>query len=214
MTPYEALYGRKYRTPLCWYQDGETVLVGPELIQQTTKKVKQIQERMKAYESRQKSYADKRRKPLEFATEDHVFMRVTPTKGVGRVIKLGKLSPEFVEPYQILRRIGPVAYEIAIPSQLANLHNVFHVSQLRKYIPNPSHVLEVDNVQIKDNLSFEAKPVRIEDHQSKQLKGKTINTVKVVWDDKFGDSTWELEETIRETYPYLFFGLVFVSSES
>jgi len=80
-----------------------------------------------------------------------------------------------------------VAYEIALPPQLANLYNVFHVSQLRKYIPNPSHVLEVDNVQIKDNLSFEAKPVRIEDHQSKHLGVKTVNMVKVVWDDRFGD---------------------------
>ncbi|XP_068483226.1 uncharacterized protein [Phaseolus vulgaris] len=164
---------------------------------------------MKASQSRQKSYADQRRKPLEFAVGDHVFMRVTPTKGVGRAIRSRKLSPKFIGPYQILRKIGPVAYEIALPPQLANLHNVFHVSQLRKYIPDPSHVLEVDNVQIKDNLSFEAKPVRIEDHQSKQLRGKTINMVKVVWDDKSGDSTWELEETIRETYPYLFSNCVF-----
>ena len=82
-----------------------------------------------------------------------------------------------------------MAYEIALPPQLANLHNVFHVSQLRKYIQDPSHVLEVDNVQIKDNMSFEAKPVRIEDHQSKQLRGTTINMVKVVWDDISGDST-------------------------
>ena len=92
-----------------------------------------------------------------------------------------------------------MAYEIALP-QLENLHNVFHVSQLRKYIPDPGHVLEVDNVQIKDNLSFEAKLDRIEDQQSKQLRGKTINMVKVVWDDRSGDSTWELEETIRETF--------------
>ena len=87
IAPYEALYGRKCRTPLCWYQDGETVLVGPKLIQQTTEKVKQIQDRMKASQSRQKSYADKRRKPLEFVAGDHVFMRVTPTKGVGRAIQ-------------------------------------------------------------------------------------------------------------------------------
>jgi len=206
MTPYEALYGRKCRTPLCWYYDGETVLVGPKLLQQTTEKVKQIQDKMKAYQSRQKSYADQRKKPLEFAAGDHVFMRVTPTKGVERTIKSRKLSPKFVGPYQIIRKIGPVTYEIAPPPQLSNLHNVFHVSQLRNYIPDPSHVLEADNVQIKDNLSFEEKPVRIEDHKSKQLIGKTINMVKVVWDDKSGDSTWELEEIIRETYPYLFSG--------
>jgi len=104
MTPYEALYSRKCRTSLCWYQDGEAVLVGPELLQQTTEKVKQIQERMKSSQSRQKSYVDQRRKPLEFAVGDHVFTRVTPTKGVGRAIKSRKLSPKIVGPYPILER--------------------------------------------------------------------------------------------------------------
>jgi len=122
---------------------------------------------MKSSQSRQKSYADQRRKPLEFAVGDHVFMRVNPTKGVGRTIKSRKLSPKFVGPYQILRKIGPVAYEIALPPQLANLHNVFHVSQLRKYVSDSSHVLEMDEVHIRDNLSFEAQPVRIEDRQIK-----------------------------------------------
>jgi len=83
---------------------------------------------------------------LEFATGDHVFMKVTSTKGVGQAMRSRKLSPKFVGPYQILRKIGPVAYEIALPPQLANLHNVFRVSQLRKYIPNPSRVLEMDIV--------------------------------------------------------------------
>ena len=109
MAPYEALYGRRCRTPLCWYQDGELVVVGPELLRQTTKKVKLIQERMKASQSRQKSYADKRRRPLEFAVGDHVFLRITPTTGVGRAICSRKLSLKFIGPYQILRRIGPVA---------------------------------------------------------------------------------------------------------
>ena len=93
-----------------------------------------------------------------------------------------------------MRLLYPVAYEIALPPQLANLHNVFHVSQLRKYVPDSSHVLEMDEVHIKDNLSFEAQPVKIEDRQIKQLRDKTISMVKVLWD---GDSTWELEETIK-----------------
>ena len=97
-----------------------------------------------------------------------------------------------------------MAYEIALPPHLANLHNVFHVSQLRKYMADPSHVLDVDDVQIRDDLSFEAKPVRIDDRQCKQLRGKTIDMVKVVWDERSDDSTWELEEPMREAYPYLF----------
>jgi len=113
--PYEALHGKRCNTPLCWYQDGESVVVGPELLRQTTKKVKLIQERMKASQSRQKSYVDQRRRPLEFVVGDHVFLRITLTTGLGRAIRSRKLSPKFIRPYQILRRIRPVAYEIALP---------------------------------------------------------------------------------------------------
>ena len=106
------------------------MVVGPKLLRQTTKKVNLIQERIKASQSRHKSYVDQRRRRLEFAAGDHVFLRITPTTSVGRAIRSRKLSPKFIGPYQILKRIGPVAYEIALPPQLSNLHSVFHVSQL------------------------------------------------------------------------------------
>nr|KYP49079.1 hypothetical protein KK1_029201 [Cajanus cajan] len=102
MVSFEALYGRRCRTPLCWYQDGESVVVWSELILQTTEKVKLIQERMKIAPSRQKSYADKRRKPLEFVEGEHVFLKVTPTSSVGRALKARRLTPRFVGPYQII----------------------------------------------------------------------------------------------------------------
>ena len=206
MAPYEALYGRRCRTPLCWYQDGESVVVGPKLLRQTTEKVKLIQERMKASQSRQKSYADQRRRPLEFEPGDHVFLRITPTTGVGRAIHQKKLSPRFVGPYQILRRVGPVAYEIALPPPLTNLHPVFHVSQLRKYVPDPSHVLEMEDLQIRGDLTIEVQPVGLGDIQTRQLRGKSIRLVQVIWDKRTGDSTWELEEDVRKSYPHLFPG--------
>ncbi|XP_052734143.1 uncharacterized protein LOC108339288 [Vigna angularis] len=172
MVPFEALYGRKCRTPLFWFQEGEVVLTGPEVIQQTI---------------------EKRRRPLEFAAGDHVFLRLNPTTGVGRAVWPKKLPPKFIGPSQILRRIGPVAYEIALPPQLANFHPVFHVSQLRKYIVDPSHVLEVEDIQIKEHCSVEMKPVSIEGSQTKQIRGKTISLVKVVWDKKT-----EGEESLEE----------------
>jgi len=128
MAPYETLFGRKCRTPLCWYQDGEAVLVELEVLEQTTEKVRMERDRIQASQSRQKAYADRRRRPLGFTVGDHMFLRVTRTTGVGRALHSRKLSPNFLGPYQISRRIGPVAYEIALPSQLANLHPVFHVS--------------------------------------------------------------------------------------
>jgi len=109
-------------------------VLGPKFLQQTTSKVRLIQDRMRATQSRKKSYAAKRRRPLEFDEGDHVFLRVTQTTGIIMVLKSRKLTSRFIGPYQITQRIGTTAYEIALPPHLANLHNVFHVSQLRKYI--------------------------------------------------------------------------------
>ncbi|XP_006589980.1 uncharacterized protein [Glycine max] len=159
----EALYGRRCRTPLCWLKPGEGLTLGPEVVQQTTEKVKLIQERMRTAQSKQKSYQDKRRKDLAFEVGDHVFLRVTLWTGVGRALKSRKLTPRFIGPFQILKRVGPVAYQISLPPSLSNLHNVFHVSQLRKYIHDPSHVVELDDVQVKENLTYETLPLRIED---------------------------------------------------
>ena len=103
-------------------------MLGLEFLQQTTEKVKVIQDRMRTTQSRQKSYVDKRRRPLEFEAGDHVFLWVTPTAGIGRALKSRKLTPRFIGPYQIARRIEPTAYEIAFPPHLANMHNIFHVS--------------------------------------------------------------------------------------
>jgi len=143
MTPFEALYGRRCRTPLCWYELGNSALIGPEVVHHTTKKVKMVQEKMKASQSMKNSYHDKRRKDIEFQVGDHVFLRVNHVTGVGRALKSKKLTPHFVGPYDIIERVGAVANRVALPSSLSNLHSVFHVSQLRKYVYDPSHVIQV-----------------------------------------------------------------------
>ena len=119
MAPYKALYGRRCRTPLCWLEPGEDLTLGLEVVQQTTKKVKLIQERMRTAQSRHKSYQDKRRKDLEFEVGDHVFLRVTPWTRVGRALKSRKLTPHFICPFQILKRVGPVAYQITLPTSVS-----------------------------------------------------------------------------------------------
>ena len=163
MPPFKALYGMRCRKPLYSYESGESVVLGLEIVQQTTEKVKMIQERMKASQSRLKSYHNKHRKSLEFQDGDHVFFRVTPVMGVGRALKSNKLTSCFIDPYQIIKRVGEVAYHVALQSSLLNLHSVLYVSQLRKYVFDPTNIIQMDKVKVWDNLTVEALPLRIED---------------------------------------------------
>ena len=128
MAPYEALYGRPYRSPLCWIEVGESSITGPDLIRDTSEKVSLIRRLLMA-QSRHKSYTDVRRRPLEFEVGDHVFLKVMPKRGVVRFDKCGKL-PRFIGPFEILERIGTVAYRLALPPSMSGVHEVFHVSML------------------------------------------------------------------------------------
>ena len=149
MAPYEALYGRKCRTLVCWDEVGERKLVGPEIVQMTCDKVKVIRKRLQISQDPQKSYVNNRRRDLEFEVGDMVFLRISPWKGILRFGKRGKLSLRCIGPYRIIERIGEVAYRLELSSDLDRIHDVFHVSMLRKYIPDPSHVLTKQPVELK-----------------------------------------------------------------
>src|SRR5262249_25027192 len=172
MAPYKALYGRKCRSLVCWMDVGDKQLEGPDLIRETSEKVPMIQERLKTAFSRQKSYADPKRKDVQFQPGDHVFLKVSPMKGVVRFGKRGKLNPRYIGPFEILERVGNVSYRLALPPNLGYVHPVFHISMLRKYIPDPSHVLQAQEVGIKEDLSYEETPVAIVDRQVKKLRNK------------------------------------------
>jgi len=163
MAPYEALYGRPCRSPVCWSDVGERQLIGPEIVQMYAEKVDVIRQRLATAQSRQKSYADRRRRVLMFEVGDHVFLKISPSRGVMRFGKKGKLSPRYVGPFEILDRIGEVAYRIALPPQFSGLHDVFHVSMLRKYVADPSHVIQLEVPEIRQDLSLEERPVEIVD---------------------------------------------------
>ncbi|XP_073133934.1 uncharacterized protein [Henckelia pumila] len=156
-------------------------------------------------QSRQKSYADKRRKDLEFAVGDQILLKISPRKGIRRVVKKGKLQPRFVGPFEILERIGYVAYRLQLPESLSKLHNVFHVSQLRKFYTDSTPLLDATLVELEQDLSYEEKPVRILDQKIKELRNKQIQLVKVLWrNHNFEEATREKEEEIKKIYPELF----------
>ncbi|KAM6587457.1 hypothetical protein CsatA_010062 [Cannabis sativa] len=201
------LYGRKCRSPLHWDELGENKLLGPDAVQHTNEAIQKIRARMITAQSRQKSYADLKRRDIEFEVGDHVFLRVTPRKGlsVKRFGKRGKLSPRYVGPFQILDRVGSVAYRIALPPSLSGVHNLFHVSQLRKYVSDPSHVLSYETLGLQEDLSYNERPVKILDQKDRILRNKTITLVKVLWRNSVvEEATWELESDMREQYPELF----------
>ena len=199
------LYRRKCRSPIHWDEAGERSYLGPELVQETNEALEKIRARMLATQSRQKSYADLKRKSVEFQVGDHVFLRVSPMRGVKRFGVKGKLSPRFIGPFEVLDRIGEVAYRLAMPPSLSAVHNVFHVSMLRKYVSDPSHVLSYENLELDEDLSYEEKPVQILDRKEKVLRTKTIALVKVLWrNSKSEEATWELESDMRDRFPELF----------
>ena len=180
-------------------------IVGPELVQETMEKIRIVRERMKAAQSRQKAYADKRQRPLEFTIGDKLFLKMSPMKGVVRTTRRNKLNPRYMGPFEVLERIRPLAYRLALPQEIEKIHNVFHIFQLRKYVPDPSHILSHSPLHIRENLSYTEEPVQILDYKLKQLRNKTISLVKVLWrGQKLEEATWEPEEEMQQTYPHLF----------
>ncbi|KAL4032615.1 hypothetical protein IC575_005695 [Cucumis melo] len=210
MTPFEALYGKCCRSPVCWGEVGWQRLMGPELVQSTNEAIQKIRSRMHTAQSRQKSYADVRRKDLEFEVGDKVFLKVAPMRGVLRFKRRGKLSPRFVGPFEILERIGPVAYRLALPPSLSTVHDVFHVSMLRKYVldvfhDTSSHVVDHEPLEIDENLSYTEQPVEVLAREVKTLRNKEIPLVKVLWQNhRVEEATWEREDDMRSRYPELF----------
>ncbi|GJX94972.1 putative reverse transcriptase domain-containing protein [Tanacetum coccineum] len=178
--PFEALYGRKCRSPVCWAEVGQVQLTGPEMVQETTEKVIQIKQRMQAARDRQKSYADLKRKPMEFQVGDRVMLKVSPWKGVVHFGKRGKLNPRYVGPFKVLEKVGSIAYKLELPQELSRVHNTFH-------------------------LRFVEEPVEIMDREVKRLKQSRIPIVKVRWNSRRGpEFTWEREDQFQKKYLHLF----------
>ena len=189
-----------------WTEMEESSITGPDLIRDTSEKMSLIRQRLLTAQSRKKSYADVRRRPLEFEVGDHVFfLKVMPKRGVVRFGKRGKLSPRFIGPFEILERVGTVAYRLVLPPSMTGVHEVFHVSMLRKYTPDPAHVVDWGQIEVDTDRTFEEEPVCILDSRDQVLRRKTVRLLRVLL-RHYGleESTWEREDTMQATYPFLF----------
>ncbi|KAD4585146.1 hypothetical protein E3N88_22747 [Mikania micrantha] len=205
MPPYEALYGRRCRTPVCWGGVGQKEVGSKAAVLDLTEKLQLVKARMKAAQDRQKSYADKRRRPIEFEVGDQVLLKVSPWKGIIRFRKRGKLSPRFIGPFRIMARVGKVAYRLDLPDELSGIHPTFHVSHLRKCLADDVAYVPLNDIEVDERLNYIEEPVAIVDTKEKQLRNKVIRQVKIQWKHRKGsEATWETEDDMKRLYPHLF----------
>ena len=136
-------------------------MIGPDLIQETEENVKIIREKLKVAMDRKKSYADMKRKDIRYEIGEKVFLKVSPWKKVMRFGKTGKLSLRFIGPFEVIEKVGPVAYRLALPPELENIHNVFHVSMLWRYRSDPPHVVSSEIIELRPDLTYEKELVEI-----------------------------------------------------
>ncbi|WVZ69122.1 hypothetical protein U9M48_017960, partial [Paspalum notatum var. saurae] len=188
MAPFEARMGGGANTsePV---EPGERVTFGPDLVTQAEEQVRFIRENLKRARSRQKSYSDRRRRPLVFK------------EGVHRFGVKGKLAPRYVGPFKISEKCGPVAYRLELPPRLV-VHDIFHVSQLKKCLRVPEEEIDTSQVQIEPDLTYEARPVKVLDQKQRSTRRSTVTMYKVQWSEHTEEeATWETEEYLRTKYP-------------
>jgi hypothetical protein len=159
MAPFEALYGRRCRTPLNWSEPGERNFFRPDMVKEAEEKVQRIIHNLKKAQARQKSYADTHRIPLYFPVGDYVYLKVSSMKGVSRFGIKGKLAPRYIGPFPVLEQYGPVAYRLQLPKTLSAVHNVFHVSQLKKCLRVPDRTVDVTDVALEPDLTYSEHPI-------------------------------------------------------
>jgi hypothetical protein len=209
MAPFEALYGRKCRTPLNWSETRESQEFGPDVIKEAEEQVQLICNRLKAAQSRQKSYADSRRTPLTFQVGDFVYLRVTPLKGMQRFHVKGKLAPLYIGPYKVLECRREMSYKLELPPKLSEFRDVFHVSQLHKCLqaPNKPETFkenDQDTIDLNHDLTYRERLIRILEKDVRLTRRRKINMYKVQWSNHTEDeATWEREDYLQREFPEL-----------
>jgi hypothetical protein len=202
MAPFEVLYGQRCCTPLNWIEPKDRVIFGPDIVEEAETVVRRVQENLKAVKSRQETYANKRHQPLMFEVGDHVYLRVSPMKGVKRFGVKGKLAPRYIGPFPILEKCGTVAYKLDRPPFLAGVHDIFHVSQLKKCLKTPVDVVLPEVTPLGADLSYPKHPVKVLDQKDRVTSRKTIKFFKIQWSNHSEkEVTLENEDFLCSRYP-------------
>jgi hypothetical protein len=205
MAHFEALYGRRCRTPLNWSEPGERWFFRPDMVKETEEKVQRIIHNLKEAQARQKTYANKQRKPLYFLVGDYVYLKVSPMKGISRFGVKGKLAPQYTGPFLVLEQCGPVAYRLQLPKTLSAVHNVFHVSQLKKCLRVPDRTIEVTDVALEPDLTYSEHLIRVLDQKDRTTQRKTLKFYKILWNQhKEDEATWETQDFLDKNFTGFF----------
>jgi hypothetical protein len=205
MSPFEALYGKKCNTPVSWDNLADRAVVGPNLLKEMEDQMEKIKQDLKVAQNRQKSYADKNKVFKDFKVGEHVFLKVKAKRSSIRLGSCSKLAARYCGPFEILEKIGPIAYMLALHAFI-RVHNVFHVSLLKKCVPDPNHIIDWNVIQVEHEGDFQVELVCILDQKVKVPRKKAIGMVKVQW-TCYGpeDATWEHEENMQEEYLQFFY---------
>jgi hypothetical protein len=198
MAPFEVLYGRRCRTLVNWIEPGEKVIFITDIIEEAKTIVHHVQENLKAAKSHQETYANKRRRPLAFEVGDHVYLRVSPMKGVKRFGVKGKLAPRYIEPFPILEKCGTIAYKLDLSPCLARVHDNFHVSQLKKCLKAPVDIVLLEVTPLEADLSYPEHPIKVSNQKDRVTRHKAIKFFKIQWSNHSEEeATWESEDFLR-----------------
>jgi hypothetical protein len=204
MSPFKTLYGRNCRITLHWDQPGERQVFGPDILLEAKENIRMVRDNLKIAQSRQRSYADTRRRELSFEVGDYVCLKVSPIRGIKRFGFKGKLAPRYIKPYQIQARRGEVAYQLSLPENLSVVHNVFHVSQLKKCLRVPEEQLPTEDLEVQEDLTYIDKPTQILEIADLVTRRSTIRMSKVKWGHHSQEEgTWEREDDLKAKYPEL-----------
>jgi hypothetical protein len=202
MAPFKALYGRQCRTLLNWIEPGEKAIFGPDIVVEAEATVRHIQENLKAAKLLQESYANKRRRPLQFEVGDHEYLKVSPMKGMKRFGVKGKLSPRYIGPFPNLEKCGKVAYKLELPPSLAGVHDIFHVSQLKKCLKAPVDVLLSEVAPLEMDMTYPEHPIKMLDQKGRVTRCKTLKFYNLQWSNHMEEeATRESQDFLRSRHP-------------